>query len=636
MRARSPRTVTISSSEVANVLGMITLCASLSAAACATGEGARPSSMQDTSSSAVDAAERIGGHPLHVNAGLWEVLASHVEIDVDPARRQVMFSYDFESPVEPLEVQMPTRWAGQSGLLGQIRDLEASCVGDALTIELQEDGRLLVPHGGCRSLNLSYRVVVSDAGQPGAASRRMPRLSTSGMLLHGPTVIASPQSVGQGIGVEIVVPRAWTMSTNWVPVVVDDLERSKGKGRAVWRYVAHDVGHLLDSVIVGGALRHQSVALADGRTLHVALTGQLPLRDEELTRMLVRVLDAQRRFLPADWRWPAGTERLSVAFVGAGPTPVLEGGGRRGGFIAHLGTHTQPTEIAELIAHESFHVVNGHLLVHARDEEFATLWFKEGVTTYIAALTVVRAHLADTNWFRARLAELAGAYYGNPLSLTLPMSSVQRRFWTDVQARRLPYDKGALIGLLLDIKGQPTPEHTPIERWFVDLLQSVALEGRTYTNADLLTSMKRVLEADDTARLFFERYVSGVEALPLDRSLRRLDLHLSRAMAPAPYFGLQLGVDENGTFVIDVDPKGPAARAGIRRGDRLRGEPRLGQGAPGVALRVDVWKGRWLPMSIQPTRGQRERYAVEVLMGTQTPRFVSLVLPDFSRAADAQ
>jgi len=578
------------------------------------------------------AAPEPGTEPVPITSPLWDTLGVHVRIEADPAQQQVFFDYAFESPASPLELQLPSRWAGQTALLQHVRDLRAVCVSDSVPIEMQPEGRVIVEHGGCQHLQVSYRVVVPrDTSE--LASRRLPQLGANTMLLHGPAVLALPMATvlttqPPGIGVELIVPDDWQLATNWTPVDLDvpPPPARADAARRVWRYVAHDAGHLYDSVIVAGALRYQSVRLLDGRTLQAVFRGELPVTDDELVRVLERVLEAQRVFLPDDWQWPGGTERLTVTFLGVAGASVLEGGGRRGGFVVHAGRDSSEVELAELIAHEAFHVVNGHLLVHERAAEFETLWFKEGVTTYIAALTMVRAQLADDAWFRARMSELVEAYYGNPLSLTLPMCQVERRFWTDVQARRLPYDKGALLGLVLDATAPTLDGRTPVERWIASLLTDVAMRGRAYTNADLLAAVTPIAQGTLDAPLFFARYVEGVDGLPLVDGLARLDLDLLRGVRPAPYYGLRLGVDANGTFVVEVDPDGPAARAGLHRGDRLLGEPRLREVWLDAPVRLDVIRGRHrLPVSITPTRGQRERYEVSVRATEGRPAFFKLL-----------
>ncbi len=580
--------------------------------------------------------------PLRLDESVWSLLGTRLRLEADPVNQQLNVLLQVERPPAPLNVQLPLQWAGQTDLTRTFRDLRASCGDRSLPIELIDNGQLRIDHDACRVLQLRYHVLIdrglSPAEQPGL--RRRSRLDALGMILHGPAAIAlpwdasgsSPLGLGAGgVAVEIIAPTAWRVGATWRPVEVPGAPLPPAQAqadRAVWRFLAYDLGHLIDAVVVAGDLRHQRAELPDGRLLHLLTLGDLPLSDDALRQMLERVVAAQRRFLPPGWAWPAGTERLTVVALGSGDAPLLEGGGRRGGFIVEIGANAQPIEIAELLAHEAFHVVNGHLLVHQPQAEFDTLWFKEGITTWVAALTLVRAGFADPSWLLTRLGELAETYYGNPLALRLPMHRVGATFWTDVHARRLPYDKGALLGLLLDASLHPQSAPTALEAWFAWLLERVAQRGLAYDNATLQDGLAAIGGQPRDVAALFERFVYGMEALPLQDALARLDLRLARGMAPAPYYGFDLGYDARGAFIASLDPDGPAARLGLVLGDRLLGEPAVPLHRTHAAARLNLLRlGRVVPVTIHPERGLRERYTVTPLRAAADDPLLRLLGP---------
>ncbi|MEL6177323.1 MAG: hypothetical protein AAFS10_00145 [Myxococcota bacterium] len=567
-------------------------------------------------------------NPQRLPQAAWDELATRIRIEPDPVAHQIHVTATFTQPLQPLRVLLPNRWSAHLNLKRSLRDMSARCVSTGAELRLQVDvpDELSVHHQGCMQVEVRYRVVPprGPAGT-GHAVRYEPQIDPhGGLLLYGQVSLLLPRMDprdAQRSGVEVVVASDWAVATNWTPV------RLEGDGvaalepmttRTVWRFVADDLGHLFDSVVAAGPMRLYGRQLADGRFLQVACQGELPLDDTELMELTTRLVREQRRYLPPHWHWPAGTRRLSMIARGVQGSGRLEGGGRRGGFLVEVGRDAPARDLAELVAHEAFHVVNGHLLVHAPEAEYDTLWFKEGVTTYIAAQTVVRAGLAEESWFRARLAEVIGAYYSNPVAFRLSVDGLHERFWNNTDARRLPYDKGALLGLMLDgalLRPGSGRTQAGLERMFQVLLMEVAARGQTYNNATLERTVRRLDDRGELVqRTFWSRYVSGVDALPLRDMLQRQGLHLMQGAVRVPWFGFQVGVDGVGAYIAAVDQRGPAARAGLQPGDRLVDEHAMQRARIGQPFRFRVERGG-VPMqaTVTPEPGRRTDYRVNPL-----------------------
>ncbi|MBH24128.1 MAG: hypothetical protein CMH57_06690 [Myxococcales bacterium] len=577
-------------------------------------------------------------NPQRMPSAAWDELQLRVRLEPDPVANQIRVEATFVEPPSPLRLLLPNRWSEHLKLKRSLRDMTAACASGA-PVEMRSDapGELALTHGGCGELTVSYRVVPPHGpARTSHAARYEPRIDIQGLLLYGQVSLLLPSEARQfqRSGVEVVVSSDWAVATNWTPV------RLEGSGvaalepmatRTVWRFVADDMGHLFDSVVVAGPLRLYGRQLADGRFLQVACQGELPLADEEMMELATRLVRDQRRYLPRGWHWPAGTRRLSMIALGVNVDGRLEGGGRRGGFLVEVGRGAPTRELAELVAHEAFHVVNGHLLVHHPSAEYDTLWFKEGVTTYIAAQTVVRAGLADEGWFRARLAEAISAYYSNPASLKMPLAELPERFWSDTNARRLPYDKGALLGAMLDgalaAPGGGQVE-SGLERIFKSLLAEVAAKGQTYDNTTLQSVTRRLDDHGELAQeTFWSRYVSGADALPLRSVLQQQGLHLMQGTVQVPWFGFQVGFDAAGAYVAGVDPRGPAARAGVHPGDRLLDERALRRARIGQPFRLQVTRGGSLiRATVTPEPGRRTDYRVNPLgLDGRRPRYLQLL-----------
>jgi predicted metalloprotease with PDZ domain len=433
---------------------------------------------------------------------------------------------------------------------------------------MSTDRRATVVHENCPRLEVSYQTILSDWS--GGLGDRLD--APNGLLVFGQRLLVFPVDLQGPVALTITAPRSWKLASSWTPVA--------GTGGVlgaspfgVHHFLAQDVGHLQDAFLAGGALRTRQASLPDGRSLRVALMGRLPLEDPKLVSMIQRLIKVQKRHLPEEWTWPVGTQSLTVLALGA-LGDIKQGAGRRGGAVVEVGAETSPVDVSELLAHELFHAVNGHLLVHSPEAEYETLWFKEGVTTWLAMQSVVQAGFADESWFLRRLAAILKGYYENPLSTQLKAQDMASRFWKDGEARRLPYDKGALLGLLLDMSLSQDGQ-TGVERVMEVLLEGAA-KGRAYSQRDL----RRVVisMSPDPAGMdrFWTRFVDGAEPLPLRVALNQLDLRLEQGRASVPYFGFEVAVDNQGSYVASVDPHGPAAKAGLRLGERIVRAPPLG------------------------------------------------------------
>ena len=575
----------------------------------------------------------LASNALPFSPDVWKQLPIHLRVLPDPVGRQIRFELNIKPTSSQTTLQLPERWVRHLNLKRTIQDMVASCDGNSLSISTASPGQIRLDHGKCQHLQINYRIIARHRTLS-SSSRFEPRVGIDGIFVYGQVALLLPMEIlSLRAGVEVVAPEEWSVASNWTPISLKEEQSEptqEPSGRThTWRFLAEDLGHLYDSVLVAGQLRVYDYELEDGRHLQIACHGELPLTDEDFTSLVRKLVKVQRRYLPEHWRWPAGTQRLSVIALGAGDNFLLEGSGRRGGFVVETGVGSSSRDLAELLAHEAFHVINGHLLVHHPSAEYTTLWFKEGVTTYIAALTVVQAGLADESWFRRRVSELISAYYSNPQRSRLAANALRHYFWQDINARRLPYDKGALIGLLLDdalTAHEPRQLKTGLVRLFQRLLEHVASRGETYDNRILYQHASALNNGWTDFESFWPRYVEGTDTLPLKNALRGMNLHLMEGMIRVPYFGFQIRADSQGMFITNLDRSGPAALAGLRNGDRLLEDPELHRSVQGNPLRVHVLRaGIPTNITVTPIQGQRMAYRLNPLGGGELLKYLLLL-----------
>ena len=554
---------------------------------------------------------RWSGQAAFISPAVWNELPRY-RIEIDAVGDLLRVELELRDvPAEGTQLLVPGSFAGMHALGRALRDLRVHCDGRVQAIEMVQPGVAHVGEGGCAVMQVDYRVIAGPGMHP-AGSRYAPRLGGSEMLVYGQTALVVPRGI-HGAGVEIVAPGSWRIATSWRPARVGNTPAISpaGEGRETWSFLAEDTAHLLDSVLAGGELRLSTRDLPDGRRMRLLCTGTLPLTDGALESDLVALAAAQSDYLPDGWVWPPGTAELTVVALGSQPG-VLAGSGRRGGLVLELGDGARPDELAILIAHELFHTVNGHLLVHRPEAEFTTLWFKEGVTSWIGLVTAARAGLIGESALLDAWGTTLGNYHENPLATQLSAWQLADRFWKNPHARRLPYDKGALLGMMLDVAlRDPETGRSGLSRLFRSMLVAFGAH-RAYGDDDLRQVASVLGPPGSEMDAFWSRFVIGAEPLPLRPVMDDLGLKWAAVSGPAPYFGFRLASDPYGQFVSALDPHGPAALAGVRLGDRLEAALPPGWEERGTPVRVEVLRGpSRLPLLVRSVPGAREVYRVQ-------------------------
>jgi len=181
-------------------------------------------------------------------------------------------------------------------------------------------------------------------------------------------------------------------------------------------------------------------------------------------------------------------------------------------------------EIRDIVSHEFLHIVTPLSLhseqIHGFDfynpEMSSHLWFYEGITEYTSYLVQVRYGLQTPEEFldimKTKMGNAEG--YNLDIPITVMSRNVLDIFESDYGN---VYDKGALIGLALDLKLRILSEG---QKGLGDLMMQLSSEfgSDTFFQDDQLF---RLIEknTDPSLRAFFARYVEGAEPLPFEELL---------------------------------------------------------------------------------------------------------------------
>jgi predicted metalloprotease with PDZ domain len=232
--------------------------------------------------------------------------------------------------------------------------------------------------------------------------------------------------------------------------------------------------------------------------------------------------------------------------------------------------------VINVVAHEIFHAWNvkrlrpADLVPYRYDvgQPTTLLWVSEGFTDYYADLSEVRGGVIDSAGFAANTV-------GHILTVTnSPPASVEDAslgVWVHPLdgSDFLYYDKGAVLGLLLDIQIRDATDNAgSLDAVLRGLYQSAYLHGKGFTNDEFWAAVVRAAGGKSFAD-FSLRYVEGAEPLPFDSILPLAGMRLISEQTRVPRLGITSLGDSTGVRVTGVVGGGPYAQAGGQTGDTI-------------------------------------------------------------------
>lgn len=312
-------------------------------------------------------------------------------------------------------------------------------------------------------------------------------------------------------------------------------------------------------------------------------------------------------------------------------------GPARGGGLEHLNSTAiiqrrfgfyLPSELldfySDLISHEYFHLWNVKRIRpdvlgpfdYTRENYTRLLWVAEGVTSYYEDRFLNRAGLMNDRQYLQLMAREMQKLQQTPGRLAQSLEEASFDAWVkqyrpdenSVNTSISYYDKGAIVGLLLDleIRRRSGGAHS-LDDVMRALYRDFFKKGRNYTPEDF----QRTAEAAAGASLeeFFRRYVRGREELDYDAALAWAGLHLDTASDAAGRTAptvADLGAtleERDGRLNVRNVPAGTAAyEQGLSAADQIVAvdgyratlaflNERIADKRPGEQLTLNVFRG---------------------------------------------
>jgi len=239
-----------------------------------------------------------------------------------------------------------------------------------------------------------------------------------------------------------------------------------------------------------------------------------------------------------------------------------------------------------LVSHEFFHLWNVKRIRpdvlgpfdYTQENYTKLLWVAEGITDYYADLVLRRAGLITESEFLGATARSMQSLQNTPGRLVQSVEEASFDAWVkyyrqdenSVNSQISYYDKGALLGLLLDLEIR---KRSGGAKSLDDVMRHLYAEffkkNRNYTQADFQKAAE--LMAGSSLEEFFSKYVRGTEELDYNAALGAagLRLEMSAAADAKVYFGADVVQEEDRLIVRRVYAGSPAYEHGLNAGDQI-------------------------------------------------------------------
>ncbi|HEY0726561.1 MAG TPA: PDZ domain-containing protein [Pyrinomonadaceae bacterium] len=245
-----------------------------------------------------------------------------------------------------------------------------------------------------------------------------------------------------------------------------------------------------------------------------------------------------------------------------------------------------------LVSHEFFHLWNVKRIRpdalgpfdYTQENYTKLLWVAEGITDYYADVTLRRAGLITETEFLSATARAIQNLQNTPGRLEQSVEDSSFDTWikfyrqdeNSVNSQVSYYDKGAILGLLLDLEIRKRSNGA---KSLDDVMRYLYAEffkkERNYTPTDFQKASE--LMAGASLEEFFAKYIRNTEELDYNSALAaaglRLDTGALMTDAGKPiervFFGADLTQDEDRLIVRRVYAGSPADEQGLNAGDQI-------------------------------------------------------------------
>jgi predicted metalloprotease with PDZ domain len=323
---------------------------------------------------------------------------------------------------------LPNEWGGQSELWRGISDFRVK----GGTFDASNPAEIVIDHPPSGNVTVFYMIKVNQLTQPSlqevANENFRPLVGPTWFSAVGATIFAQPV-----LDKEPYFQFSWSnIPDGWK--IASDLEDQK-----------FGVNEMMSSVVIGGV--DLTLLESDDQLTKMAIIGEF--QDASIVDIwsrYLRVAQAQKDL------WGGQSSPFLVTLVALqtddGTKFQLGTGLGPDAFATWAAKNTSLQEFEWLFAHENFHrwlpVAVGGLGDPATEVE--SYWFSEGFADFYAARTLLRSGVWTPRDWIEHWNKVISDYDASSARL-MPSDVAATKFWTDPEAAKLPYRRGALLAM---------------------------------------------------------------------------------------------------------------------------------------------------------------------------------------------
>ena len=438
---------------------------------------------------------------------------------------------------------------------------------------------------GAREWHATYRVYANELSvRTSELNSDHAFWNNANLLMYLPDSLKSPSTV------RVLAPDVWKVATG-LPAVLGQKNTFRAESFDVlydspfeasnFKTIVFNVKSVPHRIVIDGVGNYDPERMRRDvqkivETQVELMGGEIPYRDYTF-------------FLHLRANTGGGLEHLNSAALGY----------PRFGFRIHSGdraTSSAPntTETPErdyrgflsLVSHEFFHLWNVKRIRpdalgpfdYTQENYTKVLWIAEGITDYYADLVLRRAGLISESEFLSATARSIQNLQNTPGRLVQSAEESSYDAWikyyrqdeNSINSQISYYDKGALLGLLLDLEIR---KRSAGAKSLDDVMRYLYAEffkkDRNYGPADFQKASE--LMAGASLEEFFSKYVRGKDELDYNGALGAAGLRLetSAAADAKMYFGADVAQEDDRLIVRRVYAGSPAYDSGLNAGDQI-------------------------------------------------------------------
>lgn len=469
-----------------------------------------------------------------------------------------------------------------------LQDFAANnAAGEPLTWSKIDKNTWHVDTRGATEWRVTYRVYANEL------TVRTNELNSEHAFWNNPALLMYPQgSIKEPSTLQVIAPEPWRVATG-LPAVPGV--------RNTFRAENFDV--LYDSPVEVGNFKTISFDVK-GIPHRIVIDGEGNYDPERVRADVKKIVETQVELMGGEIPYRdytfilhlrtnagGGLEHANSTALGY---PRFGFGAARSGDVTSAAPTAQPSRsyrgFLSLVAHEFFHLWNVKRVRpdalgpfdYSKENYTKLLWVAEGLTDYYARVTLRRAGLISESDFLRETASAIQELQETPGRLVQSAEESSFDAWikyyrpdeNSVNSQVSYYDKGAIVGMLLDLEIRKRSNGS---KSLDDVLRHLYTEfykkDRNYTPEDF----QRVAElmAGSSLEQFFADYVRGKKELDYNATLSaaglRLDTTGAAAGAPPdrPFFGADLTQEGDRVLVRRVYAGSPAYEQGLNAGDQI-------------------------------------------------------------------